>query len=189
MIKGWCSIIFGGTASISSYVVGHLVKYVGLQSTFILMLMIEVAHGIFMLSWTPSYDQSYVIYMMAVAFGFTNGVNESQMSAAYGLFFPKNPSAYSAVGLFVSVGLLAGAILSTYNIQSRVKIYIYIFIAVLSLVCYVVLEVKTKLRNGPHESEISYAQPPPTINDDVDGSNDDGSSSDQNQIDKDHIQI
>ena len=106
------------------------------------MLMTALGNAIFMLSWTPNVDESYSLYIMAIAFAFTDCLSTAQVRAAFGIFFPNNPSAYSAAILFETVGLVIGSVLSIY-FCTRIKVYVYIFIILLSIVTYVTLEVKT----------------------------------------------
>lgn len=141
--KGWCSIVYGATASIFSFIVGNVVKYVGLQTTMVMMLLVAIAHSIFMISWTPHVDQAYVIFLMAATLGFTNSLATAQVRAIFGLFFPKDPSAYSAAMIFETFGLILGSILSIY-FQTRIKIYIYMIICVAGILTYNALEVRRK---------------------------------------------
>ena len=107
-----------------------------------MMLMVALSNAIFMISWTPNVDESYVLFVMALAFAFTDCLATSQVRAAFGIFFPDNPSAYSAALMFETIGLVLGSIISIY-FCTRIKVYGYIFLIFLSLLSYVILEVKT----------------------------------------------
>ena len=117
-----------------------------------MMLMTALGNAIFMLSWTPSVDESYVLYIMAIAFAFTDCLSTCQVRAAFGIFFPDNPSAYSAAILFETIGLVIGSVLSIY-FCTRIKVYVYIFIIILSILTYVTLEVKTNYALAKNKTE------------------------------------
>ena len=116
------------------------------------MLMTALSNAIFMLSWTPNADESYVLFIMAIAFAFTDCLATCQVRAAFGIFFPNDPSAYSAALMFVTIGLVIGSILSIF-FCTRIKIYVYIFIIFLSILSYVILEVKTNQIKSELEKE------------------------------------
>lgn len=145
--SGWCSIVFGLSASIFSYLLGKLAKYIGLQTIIVMMLLVGLGHSIFMISWTPDYSQGgYVVFLMAATFGFTCGLATAQVRAIFGVFFPKDPSAYSAAILFETFGHILGSVLSIF-FQARVKIYVYTANILVSLVSYVYLEVRHRNRH------------------------------------------
>jgi uncharacterized protein YacL len=110
-----------------------------------MMLLTALGNAIFMLSWTPNVDESYVIFIMAIAFAFIDCLATAQVRAAFGIFFPTNPSAYSAALMFETIGLIIGSVISIY-FCTRVKVYVYIFLIFLSLFTYVSLEVKTNYK-------------------------------------------
>lgn len=145
MLLGWCSIVYGVVASIFSYLVGKLAKHIGLQTTIVMMLLVGLSNCIFMLSWTPRYDQGYVVFLMAATFGFTNSLATAQVRAIFGVFFPKDPTAYSGAILFETMGLILGSVLSIF-FQARIKIYVYIAVIFLGVVSYVWLEVRHRHR-------------------------------------------
>ena len=116
------------------------------------MLMTALSNAIFMLSWTPNSEESYVLFIMAIAFAFTDCLATCQVRAAFGIFFPNDPSAYSAALMFETIGLVIGSILSIF-FCTRIKIYVYIFIIFLSILSYVILEVKTNQKKSELEKE------------------------------------
>lgn len=138
--------MYGVCASIFSYAVGKLAKHIGLQTTMVMMLLVGLAHCIFMISWTPDYSQGiYVIFLMAATFGFTNSLATAQVRAIFGVFFPHDPSAYSAAILFETFGLITGSVLSIF-FQTRIKVYVYMGVIFAGIVSYVFLEVRHRRR-------------------------------------------
>jgi hypothetical protein len=118
-----------------------------------MMLMTALANAIFMLSWTPNIDESYVLFIMVIAFAFTDCLATAQVRAAFGIFFPNNPTAYSAALMFETIGLVIGSVLSIY-FCTRIKVYVYIFLIFLSLITYVSLEVKTNFKRLKTEYQL-----------------------------------
>lgn len=140
---GWVNILFGGCACIFSLVLGIATQYIGLQSIMILMLMTALGHCVFMLSWTATNTVIYVLFLMSATFAFTDCLATSQVRAAYGIYYPDKNAAYSALFIFETFGLIIGSILSIY-VCINVKIYVFMFITALSLVTFLILDMKTK---------------------------------------------
>ncbi|RMZ98195.1 UNC93, partial [Brachionus plicatilis] len=140
---GWTSIVYGGMASIFSLISSKIIKHVGMQTIMVMMFMGALINSMFMISWTPDKDASYVIFLMAVAFAFTNSLATAQARAVFGIFFPANTAAYSAANIFETMGLVLGSVLSIY-FCADVKIYGYIIISVVGVFSYVWLEVRNK---------------------------------------------
>ena len=109
----------------------------------IIMLLAALCQAIFMISWTPTFSQSYVIFIMAANFGLTQSLANTQIRAAFGVFFPNDPTAYSGAILFETMGLIIGSVLSIF-VQTRIKIYVYIAVIFTSVFSYLWLEA----RNG-----------------------------------------
>jgi hypothetical protein len=117
-----------------------------------MMLMGALSNSIFIISWTPKIEESYTMYLVIATFAFTNCLATSQVRGVFGIYFPDNPSAYSAAIIFETIGLVLGSILSIY-FCTRIKIYVYMAIIVLGLVSYNYLEVrKNILKNNETES-------------------------------------
>ncbi len=56
-----------------------LLKYIGVQTGIVFMLMISLAQCVFMLSWTPVPNESTLIFMMAVGFALSMSVSIGQI--------------------------------------------------------------------------------------------------------------
>ena len=138
--------MFGGVSSIFSLIFGFALKYIGLQTTMVMMLMTAIAHAIFIISWTASYESGgYVIFLMILALSFSNSLSTAQVRAVFGIYFPNNPSSYSAAMLFETIGLVIGSILSVF-FCTKIKAYAYLGIAAIGILSYITLEIKTKLK-------------------------------------------
>lgn len=122
----------------------------------VMMLMAALSNSIFIISWTPKLEESYTMFLVITAFAFTNCLATAQVRGVFGIYFPDNPSAYSAAIIFETIGLVMGSILSIY-VCTRFKIYVYMFIIVLSLISYNYLEVRKnilKSREIPISSNV-----------------------------------
>ncbi len=108
--------------------------------------MTAIAHAVFIISWTANYESgSYVIFLMILALSFSNSLSTAQVRAVFGIYFPNNPSSYSAAMLFETIGLVVGSILSVF-FCTHIKAYAYFGIAVISIFSYITLEIKTKIK-------------------------------------------
>lgn len=141
-------MVYAVTASVISFLISRLTKYTGVQTMLIIMLLAALCQAIFMISWTPTVSQSYVIFIMAANFGLTQSLANTQIRAAFGVFFPNDPTAYSGAILFETMGLIIGSILSIF-VQTRIKIYVYIVVIFTSVISYLWLEA----RNGSKKLE------------------------------------
>lgn len=84
---GWTGIVFGGIASVLSFLIGNIVEYIGIQTTMVIMLLGAFCNGIFMISWTPDYDGWYVIFLMVSAFALTNCLANTQIRGKYLMYY------------------------------------------------------------------------------------------------------
>lgn len=130
-------------ASLFSLISSKIIKHIGMQTIMVMMLMGALINSVFMISWTPDKQASYVIFIMAVAFAFTNSLATAQVRAVFGIFFPDNSAAYSAANIFETIGLVLGSVLSIY-FCTDIKIYGYVFLSITGIVSYVYLEMKKK---------------------------------------------
>ena len=62
-------------------------------------------------------------------------------SGLYGVYFPNNSSAFTAAAMGLTIGLALGAFAST-NLCVYMKVYIYLALVMISLICYVCLSFK-----------------------------------------------
>jgi hypothetical protein len=142
---GWTNVLFGILGSSVSFGITYLLKYIGVQLGIIFMLMTAITQSIFIISWTPVYNNTTVIFSMAVGFSLTLSIYAGQIRGIYGVYFPKNPAAFSAVAIGQTLGFLFGSLLSTYACN-RFKTYFYLGITLFSLFCYVFLLLKYAIK-------------------------------------------
>jgi hypothetical protein len=68
--------IFG---SLISFAMTFLLKYIGVQTGIVFMLMSSLIQCVFMLAWTPVPNNSVLIFMMAVVFALSMSVYFGQI--------------------------------------------------------------------------------------------------------------
>ena len=68
------------------------------------------------------------------------------ISGLYGVLFPNNPSAFGAATIGQTGGLLLGSVVTLFTCVN-VKTYVYLGIILASLVGFVSIEIRTKLKS------------------------------------------
>jgi len=76
---GWANIVFGAVGTVVSGVCGYIGKFVGIEPIMFFMLIVAFFHCLFMIFWVASSAQSYIIFLMAIAFAFSNSLATSQV--------------------------------------------------------------------------------------------------------------
>ena len=147
-------MVFGGLGALISYYSGKLIESIGIKAAMIIMLMSALAHSVFMLSWTPDVNFWWLIFAMMSAFAFTNSMATGQVRAMFGIFYPNNANAYSAAITFETIGLIVGSVIS-FNFCTRVKTFVYSFIILLSLVCFLIFGVRRKKEALNHANQTT----------------------------------
>ena len=74
--KGLC-------ASVLSFMMSYLLKQVGITPGIVFMAMVSLCQAVFMLSWTPTQEQGFTIFMMAVVFALYQSVANGQIRGIF----------------------------------------------------------------------------------------------------------
>ena len=69
----------GLLGSVISFAMTFLLKYIGVQTGIVFMLMSSLVQCVFMLSWTPVPNNSTLIFMMAIVFALSMSVYFGQI--------------------------------------------------------------------------------------------------------------
>jgi hypothetical protein len=110
------------------------------------MLMVAVANSNLIVSWTPQAHESLaILILVTMGFAFTNSLAISQVRSLFGIYHLDNKSSYTAAMLFETFGVVLGYALSTFYC-TRVKLYVYSFVAIVSVLTYLFLDAKTNQR-------------------------------------------
>jgi uncharacterized membrane protein YfcA len=94
---------------------------------------------------------------MAITFGFTSSIGESQLSSVYAFYFPENHTVFSANGIFIAIGMLIGAVLSIF-FQIRIKLFVFIAFILISLVTYIFLDVRRNIHSQKTDKSTEQSQ-------------------------------
>ena len=125
---------------------GFVLKNIGSSNGIFLMLSASFIQCIFIISWTPNVENSYVIYLMMVCFAFSQSMASGQVRALYGVYIQNNPTAFSFCAISQTIGLFLGSMFSAY-FCTYIKVYIFIGIILTSLICYIILLIHNKKDN------------------------------------------
>ena len=110
--------------------------------------MTAIANSNLISSWTPNLDESLkIIILVTIAFSFTNSISIGQVRSLFGIYYRENKSSYSAAMIFETFGIVLGSALSTYYCV-KIKFYTYSLLALFSLLCFILLDIKTNIRSN-----------------------------------------
>jgi hypothetical protein len=113
-----------------------------------MMLMTAIANSNLISSWTPKLDESFMmIILVTISFSFTNSMSIGQVKSLYGIYYRDNKSSYSAAMIFETFGIVLGSAISTYYC-AKIKFYAYSLLALFSLLCFILLDIKTNIRSN-----------------------------------------
>ena len=110
--------------------------------------MTAIANSNLISSWTPKQDESLmIIILVTLSFSFTNSISIGQVRSLFGIYYKENKSSYSAAMIFETFGIVLGSALSTYYCV-KIKFYAYSLLALFSLLCFILLDIKTNIRSN-----------------------------------------
>lgn len=72
----------------------------------------------------------------------------------FGIYFPANNAAYSALFIFETIGLVVGAIISIFFCV-RVKVYIFMGLIVIGIITYSLLEGKSNKNSLDNTKKVN----------------------------------
>lgn len=133
----------GSSCSIISLLMAYVLRYVGKTSGIVFMLNTSLTIGIFVLSWTPNAESTYVLFLVILGFALSQSIATSQVRGLYGIYFPKNLSAFSCATIGQTLGIILGCV-TTMLMCVNEKAYVYIGIVLSSLICFVLIEIRAK---------------------------------------------
>ncbi|XP_045191981.2 protein unc-93 homolog A-like isoform X2 [Mercenaria mercenaria] len=138
---GYSMIWFGLCGSISSYMFGKLAKYTGNMAAFITASVLNVTSLALMTSWKPSLEDQYLLFAFIGAWGFADGIWQSQINSLISSMFADRYE--TAFGCCRVLQGLAGIIVFTMsNMMCMMsKIIFTTATCLLSVVLYVVMEI------------------------------------------------
>ena len=80
---GFWFVFFGISASLSAFLVGHCVKYVGRVPFFLTAFSIIIGLHTFMLYWRPQPSEFYIVFLFPIFYGLCEGVWSTQINCNF----------------------------------------------------------------------------------------------------------
>ena len=75
--------MFGAVGSILSLIMGYILKNVGTEAGMVFMVMVAFAQNVFMVSWTPDINQTYIIFLLAFGFALAQSIGYGQIRGIF----------------------------------------------------------------------------------------------------------
>jgi hypothetical protein len=73
----------GVVSSIFSLIMGYILKSIGTEAGMVFMLMVAFAQNLFMLTWTPAINQTYIIFLLAFGFALSQSIGFGQIRGMF----------------------------------------------------------------------------------------------------------
>ncbi|SPP76689.1 UNC93-like protein [Drosophila guanche] len=138
---GYVMITWGVMDSISCFIFGVSMKYIGRSMIIFIGASVNVIVMGFKLHYRPVPDHPVVFYALAGLWGISDAAWVTQIQAFYGLLFRRHKeAAFSNYRLFESVGFVFGFIYSSL-LCIEAKLYIMLLILTLGLIGFLAVEV------------------------------------------------
>jgi hypothetical protein len=62
---------------------GYILKSIGTEVGMVFMLMVAFAQNVFMLTWTPVINQTYIIFLLAFGFALSQSIGFGQIRGIF----------------------------------------------------------------------------------------------------------
>ncbi|XP_035279237.1 protein unc-93 homolog A [Anguilla rostrata] len=146
---GYVMICFGATNSICSFTFGRLAQYTGRVALFALAAVVNFSCIIALLFWKPHPDQLPVFFVFPALWGMGDAVWQTQTNALYGVLFPhQKEAAFANYRMWESVGFVIAFAYSNFICLDS-KLYVLIFVLILSMVLYAWVEWEERRNPTP----------------------------------------
>ncbi|CAG0918284.1 unnamed protein product [Notodromas monacha] len=123
---------------------GKIVKYTGRIPVFLAAFVVNVATLVYLLTWEPSVDETYALFIMAGTYMLADSIWQTQINGLHGVLFHDNvEAAFSAYKVFESLGFII-AFLASPLLCVRIKLYSLLSVLTLGIACYGVLETRER---------------------------------------------
>jgi len=156
---GFVMMCYGAVDAVTAMVTGQMVKYVSQAPLILLGMALNMATFIAMFLWVPHPDAPMLYYVMVSVWAIADGIYQTQLQALYGVLFSYEASveaAFSSLSVLRSLGYIIGFGYSSY-LCTYVKLYILVATCILSLVGYIMVEVRRrkKLTGKPDPTVVT----------------------------------
>ncbi|XP_028156751.1 UNC93-like protein [Ostrinia furnacalis] len=145
-IVGFVTMTLGLANAISCAVTGYIAKITGRVPLICCATLVHTAIFVTFLAWKPQEGQSYILFIIAVLWGFCDSVWLVQLNAYYGILFPgREEASFASFRLWESVGHIIGYIISPYMRTSQ-KTYLLLAMMLVGATMYFSVEYKERRR-------------------------------------------
>ena len=137
---GLVTLPFGIANACVSFASGYIVKFIGRVPVFMAGMCMDLAIQITLMTWMPTPDEEYVLYILAGMWGFTDGIWQTQINGFYGIIFKNNSeAAFSNYRMWESFGFIIAFAYSSF-ICTSIKLYILTSVLVIGMLGYLYIE-------------------------------------------------
>ncbi|XP_047504327.1 UNC93-like protein [Pieris napi] len=143
---GYVMLASGVAAAIGCYVTcfGYIAKVTGRMPLICAATVIHMALVATILLWKPQANMSYVMYIIAVLWGFCDSVWLVQVNAFVGILFPgREKAAFSNAHLWSAVGYIIAYMISPY-LRTSSKAYFLGTTMLVGVFLYLIVEFQVK---------------------------------------------
>ncbi|XP_071854941.1 protein unc-93 homolog A-like [Apostichopus japonicus] len=146
---GYIMICYGATNALFSLVWGRVARTTGRTFIFASGTTIHFVLIVILLTWLPTEEQLWVMFILAALWGVADAVWQTQINSIYGALFPgRQQAAFSNYRLWESLGFTVSFAYSNY-LCVWTKLTILFAVLGLGTCCYVVIEAnERRLRTG-----------------------------------------
>ncbi|CAG9561740.1 unnamed protein product [Danaus chrysippus] len=141
---GFVMMAYGLADAIGCVVTGYLAKLTGRMPMIGMATVLHSLLLISLLAWSPQQHQLYIMYIIAILWGFCDSIWLVQINAYYGILFKgREEAAFSNFRLWESVGYIIAYIISPF-LRTSIKTYILIIAMVVGVVFYFIVEYRDR---------------------------------------------
>lgn len=141
---GYAMIYFGLANAFGSLVFGQLAKYTGRVACLILAALLNYFTIYVMLTWRVDSSEFYVLNTIALLWGVSDSIWQTQVNSLYGVLFEQNQeAAFSNFRLWESLGFFVSYFYSN-RICVKTKLYLLLGYLTLGMAGYLLIELNEK---------------------------------------------
>nr|XP_039259992.1 protein unc-93 homolog A-like isoform X2 [Styela clava] len=137
---GFYVAVFGAGHAISAYMFNKTRRKIGQTFLFLICVSLDLLNLIFCLHWNPNQENSWMVYIVYLCFGLTDGIWQPGINMLYVEYFPDNQYIAGSVWtVLIHVGMgIQFAWSGSFCVST--KIYILIGLLIIGFILYCVAE-------------------------------------------------
>ncbi|XP_062596122.1 protein unc-93 homolog A-like [Saccostrea cucullata] len=143
---GFVMASYGCATTVSAFVTSRVAKYTGRYILFGIAVCIDMAIFVLLFVWVPKPDQKEYVYALAVVWGLTEGIFQTQSNALIALLFPeKTEAAFANYHCTKAASFTVYFVISLY-LCVKIKLIIVIGLLAVGSLLYIGVEVQVHRR-------------------------------------------